>query len=181
MYELPVSLEPGERLLYVARRHPLTFWPRFAFLLVLAAIPAGFSVELLIRAQLVQGGRWRYVAAVVVLWVAVWVLRAARLKYAYDHQLWAVTNRRLIELSAGGPFHSAVAMAPLAEVQEVTTRSDGICARLFGYGGVECRTTGDTPPFVFSGIARPREVAQQLEAASQQARQQRLGGGTERL
>ncbi|MDP9373927.1 MAG: PH domain-containing protein, partial [Chloroflexota bacterium] len=81
-----------------------------------------------------------------------------------DH--YVVTPDRLIEieqLPLG--LRQQVSEARLDRVQDIQYRVPNPLAHLLNYGDVTVHTAGETTPFVFRGIARPRELAATIDRA----------------
>lgn len=162
-------IEPDEDVSLVVGRHWIALWPRFLAQLLLAGLPAGFVIGLLTREGLARGNTWRLVAAVAAVWIGFWLVRAALLKYRYDHERWLLTDRRLIGMAAPAPFRSSVTLIDLAEIQDVSVHRTGPASMLLGFGDVECRT-GSAAPAVLRQARRPHDVARRLQQGSRDAR-----------
>jgi len=166
-------LEPGEAIVLQVRRHWIAFWPRFLILLALAGLPAGFTLEWLARAGWIHGSGWRVAAALAVLWVGFWLIRAAVAKYRYDHDIWLLTNQRLIGLMAPAPFRSSTTLLNLDEIMDVRAHRSGPAAILLRYGDVECRSRAGVVSVVLRQTSRPEELALRLQQICRPARRER--------
>jgi uncharacterized membrane protein YdbT with pleckstrin-like domain len=99
--------------------------------------------------------------------LALLLLAGGRLAWVWadwrnDH--YVVTPDRLIEveqLPLG--LRQRVSEAALDRVQDIRYRVPHPLARLLDYGDVAVHTAGETAPFVFRGIARPRELAAAID------------------
>ncbi|MGI8549671.1 MAG: hypothetical protein ACR2PL_02575 [Dehalococcoidia bacterium] len=170
---LPIMLEEDERVLLVIGRHWLAFWPHFVLLLLTASLPLGIATGLALRSQRVHGSDWRFFAASAVLWLGFWLGRAALAKYRHDHEIWVITDRRLVKAAAHSLFNTSTIVAPLNEIPMVRARVRGLTATMAGFGDVECAEAGALTALNFRRVSHPSEVASLLARACQDVRLER--------
>ncbi|MDO8617127.1 MAG: hypothetical protein Q7T33_15565 [Dehalococcoidia bacterium] len=158
---LPFPLQDGERILALFRRHWWFLWPQ-SILLVLAAVGPVVLAAVLLDAIGVLDDLGIYFWAVAALWLSYWAVRLLFNYYRYHHDIWVVTNQRLIDSIRRHPFDLRVATADLVNVQDISVVKSGLTPSLLNYGSVVCETAGAaTNEFVIAGIPHP-EAAQLL-------------------
>lgn len=151
------------------RRFAGIAWRRHAWFLVRGAVaPAALAALALLLPFLLDTLR---LAALLPLAgpLALGTLLAAGVWFAW---LWAdwrndhyvVTPDQLLEIEQL-PFglRQQVSSAALDRVQDIRYRVPHPLAALLDYGDVAVHTAGETTPFVFRGIARPRELAATID------------------
>ena len=155
---LPFPLQEGEQILRICRRHWIYFWPKIALLLVIALGP-----PLVLGVLLSEAGGYRGLAEKV-FWVGsavymlYWAARAFLAWYRYRHDIWVITNQRLIDSFKRHPFSLRIATADLVNVQDMSVERNGVLATMMNYGDVVCQTAAEIADFRLVGIPDPREV-----------------------
>lgn len=162
------ELEPGEKIVRLARKHWFVFLLQFVPFVILAALPflvvpllhriAAFSpaasplsatLDPLLAAGLFGTpllrlffGSW---------WLFVWIA-AFNLFTNYFLKAWLITNQRIVEIDQHGFFHREVSSLLLDRVQDVTTDVDGVLATLLNYGAIHVQTAGTIERFHMRGV-----------------------------
>lgn len=171
--KLPFPLEPGEQLLLCEKRHWIALWPRFLALLVTAAVPSGFALGLLERSGNRDPGAWKLALAAAALWSGFWLSRAVLHRRRYERSLYALTDTRVVTVLPAGALGFAVSSMELEEVRDVRTRVDGALAMLLRFGEVQFGSGDGGVATPIEKIARPHEVALELQQAARAARASR--------
>jgi hypothetical protein len=161
--KLPFPLQPDERVVLITRRHWLYFVPRFVAEALAGLLPAALLLLLLNAAGALHGTALKVALVVCLVWLTFWVVRIALAKYRYDHDLWVLTDRRIVDLVATSPVHFRMSAAGLTEIEDITTSINGPLQALFGYGNLECQTAGEVRHFSLRGIPNPRQLAAAIE------------------
>jgi hypothetical protein len=80
--------------------------------------------------------------------------------YRYRHDLWVITNQRIVDSLKNHPFHHRLSTADLVNVQDMTVQRSGILQTTLNYGDILCQTAGGagTGEFRLSGIPDPQQV-----------------------
>ena len=168
--ELPVTLQPRERVLLTVKRHPI-----YVILKIISAAAAGLIPAVLLRwlglgvagaTGLAATLLWGVGAA----WVLFWVLWAFFVWYRHQHDLWIITNQRLLDLYKRDPFHQTLSSADLVNVQDISVSRSGLFATLFRFGDVRCQTAGTNASFILSGVPNPNGVLATIDQARDTAR-----------
>jgi hypothetical protein len=171
---LPLDLQDDEVVRLVCRRHIVFLATRLAWriaallvplvLLALIARGVGFS-------GIVVTGSW-IVAAV---WSAYWLVAIYFTWYRHQHDLWIITNQRLVDSLRRHWFHHQMSSADLVDVEDMSIVKEGLFATVFGYGDLNCQTAGAQSRFILSGIPHPDEVLTLVDASRDAARRELRG------
>jgi hypothetical protein len=156
--KLPFTLQAGETVLMLARRHWAFLTWKLARDAVLALVPI---IALLVLASFTFGLDGR-VGQVIWLLCAVWFLvfavRGYFTWYRYQNDVWVITDQRIVDSSKKHWFHHGMASADLDDVEDMRIQKDGLFPTAFNYGNVQLQTAGPVPNFVLSGIPKPADV-----------------------
>jgi hypothetical protein len=100
-----------------------------------------------------------YFWLVALIWLLYWAIRLFFNWYRYRHDIWVVTNQRIIDSIKRHPFDLRVATADLVNIQDMSIQRSGLTPTLLGYGTVVCETAGaERVAFNISGIPQPEAV-----------------------
>jgi len=155
---LPVPLQEGEQVLRLCRRHWIYLWPLVAIYVLIAVIPPVVIGILLDKAGGYHGVGEKIFWVVAWIYLAYWLVRIFLVWYRYRHDIWAITNQRLIDSYKRHPFSLRVSTADLVNVQDMTIQRDGLLRTMLDYGDVVCQTAAEQLDFRLIGIPDPREV-----------------------
>lgn len=153
-----------EHIVYILRRHPLTFLPTVFLFLVLWIIPVvlflmgqnlypDFFAESQIHPLIVLGGSTYYLSTFLFFY-------AQFIDYYLD--IWIVTNDRIVDVEQHGLFHKTTTELDLFRIQDITTQVQGIYETFFKYGDVTITTASTTSSIVFRKIPHPDKVREDL-------------------
>jgi len=166
---LPVPLQPGESIVRLVHRHwfflalPLTLW-----LLATLAPP----VLLLTLAARTGGPRLLDVVLTVIsaVWLVALGMRTYFVWYAWAHDVWLITNQRLVDGQKRHWFSEEVSTADLVNVQDVALERHGVLATVLGFGDLRVQTAGEVEEFILRKIPRPQDVLTVLDRTRDAAR-----------
>lgn len=162
-YKSPVALQPEEVVLEILRRHWIHLLKRLGFPL-LALIGGGILGWLV-------GFASGSLGTIVFLAVAVYAIGWALLNYyKYHHDVWMITNQRLVDSTRPSPIHHIVSSADLINVEDIHIDKKGIFQTLLDYGDVVCQTAGVKANFTLYGISNPTEVLSLVDLSRDEAR-----------
>lgn len=156
--DLPFPLQEGEQVLAVVRRHWLYLWPRLLFMGLIAVVPAAVIAFLLSAADAYEGTASKIFWIVAGVWLLFWAGRIFLTWYAYNHDLWIVTNQRLIDSRKSNPFSLKLSSADLVNVQDMTVERTGVVRTIFDFGDIVCQTAAEGTDFRLAGIPNPRAI-----------------------
>lgn len=163
-----LKLIPGikdyERIVFIARRHRLTFLPRVLLFLLLLIIPwiLYFFLDY-IKPDFFTGPISQPAG---ILFLSGFYLFALVLFFThfvdYFLDVWIVTNERIVDIRQEGLFARTVAETRFFRVQDITSEVKGFLPTILGYGNVYIQTAGETGRFVFAQVPHPYKIAQKL-------------------
>lgn len=170
--KLPLDLQPRETVVLFCRRHVVFLVMQLAKLVLAALVPAIATVVLMATLGGFGGTGGLIVLAIVAAWCLYWAVRIYFAWYRYDHDIWVVTNQRLIDSRKNNWFHHQMASADLVDVEDISVHRSGLLQTLFDFGDVRCQTAGEVPNFILSGIPRPAKVLGIVDAHRDAARRE---------
>jgi len=166
----PVTLQAGEEILLHRRRHWLHLWPLLAVMAVAAITPIVVLSWIVSATAGLDGTAGLVVLVVSALWALYWVVRGYFAWYRYRHDVWLVTNQRLIDSLKRHWFHHQIASADLVDVEDIAVVRHGVLQTMFNFGDVRCQTAGEQPNFVLAGIPEPVDTLSTIDRARDAAR-----------
>ncbi|MQA01066.1 MAG: hypothetical protein GEU80_17410 [Dehalococcoidia bacterium] len=167
---VPFDLQPGEEVLLMRRRHWLHLYPRLA---LIALVAMSLPVILFLVGREVDAGGLLRTAMIVggALWAVVWLVRLYFTWFRYQHDVWVLTDQRLVDSLKRHWFSHSLASTDLIDIEDVSVLREGPLRTIFDYGDVRCQTAAQEANFVLSAVPAPRTVLTRLDAARDQARQ----------
>jgi hypothetical protein len=151
---LPVPIQPGERVLLLRRKHWMYLWPTVAINVAIAVIPT-IAFLWLLDAIGLEG---RVATAIVGVYLAFFLIRLALIWYRYQHDYWVVTNQRVIDVKRNHPLNMKISTADLVNIQDMTISRNGVLKTMLDYGDVICQTAGTDADSTIAGVQDPRAV-----------------------
>lgn len=166
---LPVQLQPGEEAVLVVHRHWFFLAAPLALAILALVVPTAIILELLRRTDAP-----RTVDAVLSVGTLVYELavtvRAYFIWYAWIHDIWVITNQRLVDGQKRHWFHEEVSTADLQHVQDVSLDRHGVLATLLRFGDLRVQTASEIADFMLRRIPNPQEVLAVLDRTRDAAR-----------
>lgn len=101
------------------------------------------------------------------------------LDFYYDIHI--VTNRRVIDIDLHGLFNREINELALEEIQDVTSKTQGISSNLFNFGDVYIETASANLKFEFLHVRHPLEIAAIILDLAEQAKATILQEGHSQL
>ncbi|MDP2728672.1 MAG: PH domain-containing protein [Dehalococcoidia bacterium] len=174
------STLPGEKVIVYTHRHWYWLAARYGWLFLLALIPLAVlfvsfvfldGLAFLLPPTTADGGLARaFLGSVFVLtglasplWYLWLGVRAVLNLYRYLHDVWIVTNIRLIDLDKNTIFNQNRSEALLVNIQDIDVRVEGILPKFLGFGDIQVQTAGTREHFRFITIPRPHQVADVIQ------------------
>jgi hypothetical protein len=167
---LPVVLQDGEQVVLLVRRHWMFLYPHLIGTIVVALVPVGAVAGLLNAFGPIDPVMQQIAILVSVVWVVCWGVAAYLTWYQYQHDIWILTNQRLIDSKRLHWFHHDLSSADLVNLQDISINKIGVLHTVFNYGDVRCETAGSTSIFTLSEIPDPSSVLSTIDAARDSAR-----------
>jgi hypothetical protein len=97
------------------------------------------------------------------LYLLYWAVRLFLTWYSYNHDVWVITNQRIIDSRKTNPFSLKLSSADLVNIQDMTIDRSGILQTTFDFGDVVCQTASAQAEFRLSGIPDPRSVQMMVD------------------
>jgi len=170
-HKLPFKLQEAESVILFTRRHWLYLWPKIGAYLVAGTLPAGVLIWLAAVSAGIGStfGKVALIAAAV--WIIFWAVRCYFTWYAFEHDVWVVTNQRIIDGVRRNWLHSRLSSADLVDVEDIAVNKSGLLQTAFDFGELRCQTAAERPNFILAGIPRPETVLAVVDKARDAARQ----------
>ncbi len=172
LYSQIIKQKSYEKIIYLLRRHPVTFIPRVILFVLLLGVEVG--VYFLLHELFPQLFLQNFSFAALVLFGGVYTLSIWLFFYTafvnYFLDMWFVTNDRIVDVRQAGLFARTVAETDLYRLQDVTSESDGFFATVFNYGNVYIQTAAEKERFTFFNVANPNKIREELVQLSDEDR-----------
>ena len=153
-----------EHIVYVLRRHPITFLPILILFIVLALMP--IAVYLMINALYPTLFDGEVVYSISVLLASVYYLTIFLFFYArfvdYYLDMWIVTNDRIMDVEQLNLFSRTISELDLFRIQDVTTDVHGFFPTVFKYGNISVKTASQNINIVFQQVSNPNKIREEL-------------------
>jgi len=155
---LPFPLQGDETVLEICRRHWIYLWPTIVLFLVLAILPPLIIALLLSAAGGFEGTAAKVFWVVAGLYLLYWAGRIFFAWYRYRHDIWVITNQRIVDSFKRHPFSLVLSTADLVSVQDMTVEREGIFKTMLDYGDIVCQTAAEQQEFRMVGVPHPRAI-----------------------
>ncbi len=149
-----IQLKPDERVIALHRHYGWTYAGVVALSFILIVIPFFLLAPLLAR------GFWGTVIFSVLLAIAVWY--SLRQALVWHGNVFAVTDRRVVDIYQHGYFDRIVSEVTYAKIQDVSYRIKGVFPTLFHYGTVKIETIGNAANLELTRIKNPEQLVDLL-------------------
>ncbi|MBI2410120.1 PH domain-containing protein [Candidatus Kaiserbacteria bacterium] len=157
------ELEPGEHVVWEARRHWFLFLADLLPYAILAILPFATANVIPFVPPLAPYQKYFDYAeplerALLGLWfLIVWTSAWGRFT-KYFLNAWVLTNQRIVNIKQRAYFNREVSSLFLSRVQDATTEVAGILPSLLNIGNINVQTAGATEKFDMRGIPRPEQM-----------------------
>lgn len=166
-----------EKIEYLLRRHPITFFPTLILFLALIAVPPGLYLLINSMFPNILASAIFYPLAVLV--ASIYYLSLYIFFYAqfidFYLDLWIITNDRVVDIEQMGLFSRTISELDLFRIQDVTVEIHGLFSTLFHYGNITVKTASSGSHFVFHHIHNPNEIRQALIRLAEEDRKHHQG------
>lgn len=160
-----VKQKPAEHVIFILRRHWITFLSTIVVFIILAALPFGvaYGAKMLFPEMI-----WSESAAypVIVLIGSLYCLFTLLFFYIrfidYYLDLWIVTNERIVDIAQEGLFARNITEFELGRIQDVTTNVHGVLNTILHFGNLVVTTASSTNSIIFHQISNPDHVREEL-------------------
>ena len=158
LVRLPFPLQDDETILALYRRHWWFLWPQNIILALVAVVPV-IAIAWLLSEIGVLDDLGIFFWIPVALWLGYWAVRIFMNWYRYRHDIWVVTNQRIVDSYKAHPFSLRVATADLVNIQDMGVVKSGLVASMLNFGDVLCETaSADNVDFRITGVPHPESI-----------------------
>lgn len=164
-----IHLKPYEKIIFVARRHLVTFIP-MAIFFTLLFIGLPLLVYLLVTkiAPATFGGP--AIFPITIMATSIFCLSILLFFYNYFIDFYLdltiVTNDRLINVRQSSLFARTISEVDLYQIQDAASEIKGFFPTIFNYGNIDLQTAGPQIKFFLEDIHHPHNIRQQILALS---------------
>ncbi|MEK9148296.1 MAG: PH domain-containing protein [Patescibacteria group bacterium] len=139
-----IQLAPGEKVLWVMRRHWIVFLgPLVMFFILLTVPPIGISLAPRYLPNALRGEMFGALATFLLALYTMGLLTYLLVIWiAYYLDIWVITDHRLIDVEQHGLFHREISEIPMERVQNVTIEIPGFVATVLKFGNIRIQTAG---------------------------------------
>ena len=169
---VPFDLQAGETVLLFCRRHFMFLYPRLVGLILVTLLPAVGLIVVVQRTAGLDGLGGKVTLGLALLWFVYWTIRTYFTWYRYNHDIWVVTNQRLVDRQKPNWIKQKMASADLVYIEDMAIHKNGIFATVFNFGDVRCQTAGQEANFILSGIPKPDKVLALIDSTRDAARRE---------
>jgi membrane protein YdbS with pleckstrin-like domain len=167
-----IKKKPNEKLLYVLRRHPLTFVPQTLLFLLLLAVPLiVFFISHDMHTQFVEH---EVVFPIIILAGASYYCIILLFYYSqfidFYLDIWVVTTERIVDVEQLGLFARTISELDLFRVEDATTEVKGLFPTILNYGTVYIKTASMNSQIIFHDVREPNKVRETIVQRSDEER-----------
>ena len=166
----PVELQPGEEVIHLSRRHWIVLYPRLVLDGIVGGVPLLAAIWLASKVD--SGTASLVIVGLGIAWALAMVVRGYFRWYRYQHDVWQITNQRLLDSLRRHWFHRQVASADLVDIEDVSMEREGVPQTLLDFGDLRVQTAGAMENFVLRNIHHPGGVLTILDRARDASRQE---------
>lgn len=176
-----IKVKPYEKIVYIIRRHWITFIPTVGLFMVLALVP--LAVYFIMNQTAPDIITQEYPRAFMVLVFSVYELSIALFFYSsflmYYLDMMIVTNDRMVQIQQKTLFSRSVSELDLYKIQDATSDTTGILATVLGYGKLTIETAGEQENFTFESVPHVNDIRRHLmELAAEDRKYATTGNAT---
>lgn len=166
---LPVQLQPGESVVLLVRRHWFFLVMPLALTLLAMLLPSSLVLAVVVRTD---GPRAvdTVVTVIAAAYIVGMAVKAYFVWYAWVHDVWVITNQRLVDGQKRNWFNEEVATADLMQVQDIALERHGMLATLLKFGDLRVQTAAEVEEFILRKIPHPQDVLGLLDRTRDAAR-----------
>lgn len=153
-----------EHVVYVLRRHPITYLPSILLFLVLLGIPVAVYLLIVTLFPVVFDNDIYFALAVLLgssYYLGVLLIFYTQFVELYL-DMWVVTNDRILDVEQINLFSRTISELDLFRIQDVTTDVHGILPTFFKYGDVSIKTASQNINIIFRDVYRPNKVREEV-------------------
>jgi hypothetical protein len=162
---------PGESVLLVLRRHPITQLPWIILAILLFLAPILFA-QVPFLAFLPPQFR----VAAFIGWTLLILGFSLESFLTWFYNVYIITDERVIDVDFYSLLYKNVSSAKLNNIEDVTVTASGALSSIFNYGTIKIQTAAATTEFEFEDVPRPAQVAAFLNELMQEEELEEIEG-----
>ncbi len=170
--KLPFDLQPTEVVLLFCRRHWAFLASQMTKVVLFAVVPVVVLLTIVSYTAGLGSGAGKIAWLITAVWLVFWAVKGYFTWYRYNHDIWVVTNQRVIDSIKRHWFHHGMASADLVDVEDIAVKREGLFATAFRFGDLHLQTAGERPNFVLAGIPDPGSVLALIDSQRDAARRE---------
>ena len=150
--------EPGERIVLLLRRHPVTYLPAIVLFVLLLVAPfflqsvlGGTALDIFLLPLRIR-------LLLFLLWYLLTFAYGLLSFLSWFFNIYFVTDRRIIDLDYFGFLFFRLSEMEISQVQDVTYQVGGVWRVLFNFGDIFVQTAAELREFDFADIPEPARV-----------------------
>jgi uncharacterized membrane protein YdbT with pleckstrin-like domain len=158
------TANPGEKMEFSLRRHPIVFMGPVCLFLFLAALPLAAkelilgSDPIMLPHPFLNIGIRLFIS---IYYLGIWIFFFSQfMDYYLDISI--VTNDRILDIEQKGLFGRSISELDMTRVQDVHSEIKGIIPTMLNYGKVEVQTAASEENFHFEQVPNPHMVRQRI-------------------
>lgn len=159
-----VKIKSYEKVIYILRRHAITFFPYLAIFIAILLIPV--AVFWFFTSAFTGAMQNPNTLTLLVLAASAYYLSTFLFFYSFFVEFyldsWIITNDRLVDVHQISLFARTVAEVDLYQIQDVTSEVHGFFPTIFNYGNIYLQTAGPIPKFIIHNVHRPDKLREAI-------------------
>lgn len=155
---LQFPMQEGEAVLQIAHRHWWYLWPNIAIKTAFLLVPVILIWFLFDAVGAYEGTGQKIFWVLSLLWAGYWGVIIFLAWYRYQHDIWVITNQRIVDVYKRNPFNLRVSSADLVNVQDISVEKRGILQSALNFGDIQCQTSGAREVFMLTGLPDPTQT-----------------------
>ncbi len=165
-----VKIKSYEKVVYILRRHGITFFPYLTIFIAILLIP--IVVFWFFSTTFTGAMQNPNTYTLIIFAGSAYYLSTFLFFYSFFVEFyldaWIVTNDRLVDVHQISLFARTVAEVDLYQIQDVSSEVHGFFPTIFNYGNIYLQTAGPIPKFIIHNVHRPDKLREAIiELASE--------------
>ena len=161
-----IKLNPGEKIIYVARTHFIVYLldifraivlggaPFFIIIYLTSFTSVNFDTD---TVRYLYGGATAFAVIIWNLYFISWTDRVL--------DSWVITTERIIDIDQKGLFSRNVAVVRLDDIQDIVTDTTGFWSTILKCGTIKAQSSGTSREFDFKMVDNPERVKNIIQRA----------------
>lgn len=158
------TANPGEKVEFSLRRHPIVFLGPICLFIFLAGLPLAAKELILGSSPIILPHPFLDIGVRLfasIYYLGIWIFFFSQfMDYYLDISI--VTNDRILDIEQKGLFGRSISELDMTRIQDVHSEIKGIVPTMLNYGKVEIQTAASEENFHFEQVPRPHLVRQRV-------------------